>query len=417
MSADSIGSVGSVVVVGGGQAAAVAARSLRRRSFEGAITIIGEEPTAPYQRPPLSKEYLASGDENGLFLLTGGWLEDNRVTLRTGTRALKISAADRSVLLEDGTSLHGDAVLVTTGSRSRKLPDAAGERIHHLRSLADAAALREQLRPGVRLLVLGAGFIGAEIASHARRIGVEVVVLERDPEPLRAAVGGLVGAACAGLIRGAGVDLRTSVVVESLRQDGDVVRAVTTAGVVEADLALVGIGSVPNDEVARDSGIEVDPAGGIVVDDRCRTSLEGVYAAGDVASQWDPVGGVRRRIEHFDNANRQATVAVDNILGRDRPYQEVPWFWSDQFGANLQLAGRALPGCEVVVRGDLGGPDWTAFFLDDGIVRGAFAKDRAEDVMVARELIAAGLRVGAERLRDPDSDLMDLMELVYEEQQ
>jgi len=398
----------TIAIVGAGQAAAVATRTLRRRGFEGQIVLIGDEPERPYQRPPLSKEYLTGAADGSLYLLPESWTDTHDVDVRTGVRALKINAADRSVLLDDGSSVSADQVLVTTGGRARRLPDADGDRILYLRTKADADRLRAHLGAGVRLVVIGAGFVGAEVASTARGIGATVTVLEAGPAPMSRILGHELGAACGRLHTQAGVDLRLSSEVRRVEQVGDVVRVATGTGTIEADLVVVGIGIVPNDEVARDSGI--DTGNGILVDEHCRTSLEFVYAAGDVANHHHPLYGTRLRVEHFDNASKQAAVAANNMLGRTSVYADPHWCWSDQFGVNLQYVGHADPQDQLVLRGDTHDSRWSAFFVREGRLRAAFAVDSPEDVMVARELISAQAPVETALLRDPNADLIDLME-------
>ena len=399
-----------IVLVGGGQASAVAARTLRRKGYDGRLTLVGQEAERPYQRPPLSKEYLGGQDAEacGLYLLPEEWTEAQQVEVRTGLTALKVSAADGGVLLDDGTTIEADRVLIATGGRPRRLPDAAGSRVRYLRSKTDSEQLRSDLGPGVRLTVIGAGFIGAEVASTARELGADVTVLEAGSAPLVRALGERLGSACARLHTAAGVDLRLGVEVGAVTQKGDEVTVATSGGEVVSDLVVVGIGMVPNDEIARDSGIEC--GNGVLVDEFCRTSLDNVYAAGDVANHLHPLYGERMRVEHFDNASKQGAVAAQNMLGQSRPFDEPHWFWSDQYGANLQQVGHSGPDDDLVVRGDLESDSWTAFHLRDGAIRAAFAVNRPEDVMVARELIAFGASVPADVLADDSTDLTEIVE-------
>lgn len=397
------------VLVGGGQASAVAARTLRRSGFEGRLVVVGEESERPYQRPPLSKEYLATGDASALDLLPEAWTEQQSVEVRTGVRALKVSARDGGVLLDDGTFMAADRVLLATGARARRLPSVDGEGIFHLRCRADADAIRDRLVAGAHLVMVGGGFIGAELASVARSRGVDVTLVEAGPVPLAQAVGPRLGTACARLQQEAGVDVRVDSLVEDVRTDaGGGLVVATTSGDVEADLVVVGVGAVPNQEIAVASGIDVD--NGILVDEYCRTSLEQVFAAGDVAAHAHPGLGRRVRVEHFDNANRQAAVAARNMLGEAAPYDEPHWFWSDQFGHNLQYTGHAAATDRMVVRGDLEGESWSAFFLDGARMTAAFALDAGEDIALARELIRMRIEMPEEQLRDPDVDLFDLMD-------
>lgn len=403
-------SVDRIVLIGAGQASAVAARTLRRKGYDGKLVVVGQESERPYQRPPLSKEYLAGQDSTatGLFLLPESWTEEHQVDLRTGVTALKVSAADGGVLLDDGTTVDADRVLIATGGRPRPLPDANGDRILYLRTKADADVLRDRLGPGVRLTVIGAGFIGAEVASTARVLGTDVTVLEAASVPLARVLGERVGAVCARLHTDADVDLRVNAVVRSVIQHGEKVTVTTEGEKFVSDLVVVGIGMLPNDEIARDSGVET--GNGIHVDQFCRSSLENVYAAGDVANQFHPLYGERLRVEHFDNASKQGAAAAQNMLGLDRPLDEPHWFWSDQYGANLQHVGHSTPGDDLVLRGDTASDSWSAFYLYEGLVRAAFAFNRPEDVMVARELIAFEAEIPRGVLSDNDNDLTEILE-------
>ena len=399
---------GAMVLVGGGQASAVAARTLRRRGYDGRIVVVGEETHRPYQRPPLSKEYLADADDSALELLPTEWTEAHGVEVRTGTRALKVSAADGSVLLDDGSSITADAVLLATGARARRLPGVDGDGVHHLRSRADADALREALAPGVHVVLVGGGFIGAEVASCARGRGAAVTMLEAGPVPLVQAVGERLGTACVRLATGAGVDVRVDTAVHGVRRDGSGLVVATSRGDLAADVVVVGVGATPNVEVAVDSGIGVD--GGVLVDEYCRTTQDRVFAAGDVARHFHPGIGGSLRVEHFDNASRQAVVAARNMLGERVAYDDPHWFWSDQFGHNLQHVGHPALTDRMVVRGSLAEDGWTAFFVRDDRVTGAFALDRGEDVAVARELVAARAGLPDAVLADPEADLFEALE-------
>jgi 3-phenylpropionate/trans-cinnamate dioxygenase ferredoxin reductase subunit len=397
-----------LVIVGAGQSAAVATRTLRRRGYDGHITIVGDEPERPYQRPPLSKEYLTASDESGLYLLPEDWTAGQDVEFRTDARAIKISSADGSVLLKDGSTLPADQVLLSTGGSPRRLPDAHGDRILYLRTKADADAVRDRLAPGARLVVIGAGFIGAEVASSGRQLGAEVTILEAAPVPLQRVLGERLGAACARLHLDAGVDLRTGVTVTAVTQHGDEVVISTSDGDFVADVVVVGIGITPNDDIARASGIATD--NGILVDEHCRTSMENVYAAGDVANHYHPLFKTRMRVEHFDNANKQAAAAANNMLGRSTVFDDPHWFWSDQYDTNLQYVGHAGPEDRLVLRGSTEDPEWSAFFLRDGALRASFAVNRAEDIMVARELISMQLPVKSAVLADTSIELAEILE-------
>lgn len=399
----------AVATIGAGHAAAVAVRTLRRAGFDGRVEMVGDEPDRPYQRPPLSKEYLASGDDEGLYLLTERWCEDNNVRLRLGQPAVRISPAAAGVELADGTLVAADAVLVATGGRPRRLPVPGGERICYLRTIADSDRLRSHLHPGARLIVVGAGFIGAEVAATARGAGCEVIMVEALAAPLLPVLGPAVAGACARLHRAHGVDLRLGESVVDVSESAAGVVVTTSGGTrIEGDAVVAGIGIEPNVEVAQRSGVTV--SNGIMVDEHCRTSVSNVLAAGDVANHWHPLFGERMRVEHFDNASKQGAAAGRSLLGRGGPYTDPHWFWSDQYDVNLQYAGHASGSDELIVRGSLDDLDFCAFYLRDGLVRAAFGVDRGAEVMAAKELIAGQVRVPAGVLADSGADLAELAE-------
>jgi 3-phenylpropionate/trans-cinnamate dioxygenase ferredoxin reductase subunit len=399
----------TIVTIGAGQAAAVAARALRRRGFDGRIELFGEEPEAPYQRPPLSKEYLGGDDDCGLYLLSEEWCTKNDVHLRLGQPVVEIRPERGVIELADGTEASADGVLIATGGSARRLPGVVGERIHYLRTLRDADRLRSQLGSGVRVIVIGAGFIGAEVAATSRDMGADVTVVEALDVPLQRILGREIGAACAMIHRRHGVRLRLGEAVESVVETADGVVVTTSGGRIEGDLVVVGIGITPNTAVAERSGLAVD--NGVLVDEYCRTGVPNVYAAGDIANHWHPLFGERIRVEHFDNASRQATAAANNMLGRTTAYADPHWFWSDQYDHNLQYAGHATAWDELIVRGSIEDSDFSAFYLRDGVVRAAFAVDRGADILVAKELIANQVSVDPRTLADEDIDLTDLTTL------
>jgi 3-phenylpropionate/trans-cinnamate dioxygenase ferredoxin reductase subunit len=393
--------IDNIAVVGAGQVAAVAARTLRRRGFEGRIDIFGDEPHWPYQRPPLSKEYLTDDDESGLFLLTESWCARNDVHLRLATSVTAVRPG--RVELSDGWEIAASRVLIATGGAPRGLPGAAGARIHYLRTLDDARRLRPALRCGARILVIGGGFLGSEVAAAARSRGAEVVLVEALAAPLAPVVGSELGAVCADLHRSEGVEVHLGEPVESVEETADGVVVTTSRRRLEGDAVVVGIGMVPNTAIGQRSGLAVD--NGIEVDEYCRTSMPDVFAAGDVANHFHPAYGRRVRVEHFDNASKQAVVAVDNMLGRATVYDEPHWSWSDQYDHTLHHTGEAGDWDEVVVRGSASDRDFVAFFLRDGVLRAAFGIDRGSEITAARALI--GRAVPAHILKDEDVDLME----------
>jgi 3-phenylpropionate/trans-cinnamate dioxygenase ferredoxin reductase subunit len=407
----------TVVAVGAGQATVSAVRMLRRRGFGGRLVVLGGERHAPYQRPPLSKEYLrGDADLDDVTILDESWCGANDVELLLGKRAERISAdgAGHRVHLAGGDELLADSVLVATGVRSRRLPGVEGDRVVHLRDLDDADRLRTLLPGAERIAVIGAGLIGSEVAASARDLGVEVTCLEAADLPLLRQLGPEMARVYADLHRENGVDLRFGRQVESVAQTASGVVVRTESGdVVEADLLVVAVGAVPNDEFARASGLPIDPmAGGVLVDAECRTAVAGVFAAGDIASRFDPATGRHVRVEHSDNASRQGAVVARALLGLPQPTEDPAWFWSDQYELGLQFVGHAGLDSTVVVRGSVDDRDFTAFYLRDGRVHAAFAMDRGGDVTAARELISRGTPVAEAALADEDTDLLDLLDTV-----
>lgn len=338
-----------VVVVGASAAGLTAAMTLRRSGHVGALTLIGEEPHAPYDRPPLSKQVLTGEwDADRVALLRPpGSLAELDLDLRLGTAAAGLDPAARTVVLENGESVPYDAVVIATGVRPRRLP---GEGAHVLRTIDDALRLRESIGPGRKLIVVGAGFLGAEAAAVARGLGAQVTVFEPCPVPLAAAVGESVGAAIARAHRERGVDLRTGVEVMSVAKDGVLLADGT---IVEADEVLVAIGAVPNTEWLADSGLTLGD--GVHCDSR-GLAAPGVYAAGDVARWHNPRYGVEMRIEHRTNAAEMGMAVAQNILNpqAQQDFAPVPYFWSDQYDLRIQSVGYLRGHEEIdIVHGDV----------------------------------------------------------------
>jgi 3-phenylpropionate/trans-cinnamate dioxygenase ferredoxin reductase subunit len=404
----------TVVVVGAGHVAAQAARTLRRRGFAGPVVLVGDEPVGPYQRPHLSKERLATGGEGGFWLLDPTWCEANDVTLRTSSPVDRISAGTGEVLLADGTALSAGSVVLATGGRPRRLPGVEGDRVHHIRSLADSDRLRERLVPGRRIGVLGGGFLGTEVAAAAVTRGAEVVVFDLDPVLLARALGAGIGAAITELHRERGVDLRLGHGVTEVRPGADGVTVVTAEGTETVDDLVVCIGIVADTDVAVASGLAV--GNGVEVDAQGRTSLPAVFAAGDVAAHDHPRYG-RIRVEHVDVAQQQASAIASTLAGRPATFADPHWFWTDQYDINVQGLGLAglRPGDVVVTRGDLAARNGSVFWLRDGVLVGAAAIERGEDISVARELIDLEIPVGAGQLADESVALEDLLDFDDEE--
>ncbi|MBE8476476.1 NAD(P)/FAD-dependent oxidoreductase [Streptomyces justiciae] len=357
-----------IVVVGASAAGLAAAETLRREAYEGIITLVGDEPLAPYDRPPLSKQILAAEWEpERLALRTPDTLAALDLDLRLGVTATGLEPADRTIELADGSAVPYDGLVIATGVRPRRLP---GEGAHVLRTLDDALTLREQLTPGRRLVVVGAGFLGAEVAAVAWRLGCEVTLLEPAPVPLAHAVGMEVGKVLTNAHLERGVDLRCGVTVTEVTEDG--VR-LADGSEIEADEVLVAIGSLPNTDWLAGSSLTVGD--GVVCDEYCKAGPN-VYAAGDVAHWYNPLFGTSMRIEHRTTAAEQGMAAARNLLHPEagKPFAPVPYFWSDQYDMKIQAYGYLRDHAEVaLVEGDLAERKFVAAYRTGDRVTGALA--------------------------------------------
>jgi 3-phenylpropionate/trans-cinnamate dioxygenase ferredoxin reductase subunit len=397
------------VIVGAGMCGGAAAQTLREEGFDGRVILVGAESHFPYERPPLSKEYLRGeqGREK-LFVHPESWFAEQDVEARLGIRATDIDLSARTVTQSDGDHLSYDVLLIATGGRPRRLGGEPSDRVLYLRTIEEADRIRERLSPGGRLVVVGAGFIGAEVAASARTIGADVTVLEMLDVPLAKVLGDDLGKVYAAIHRDEGVDLRTGEGVDSIEEQGGSVVVRTTKGdAVEGDAVVVGVGIQPNTELADAAGLEL--TNGIAVDEYCRTSHAGVFAAGDVADHFHPVFGRRIRVEHFDNAIKHGAHAARNMVGRAEVFDDPHWFWSDQYDYNLQYGGFAHEWDDVVVRGSLEERDFVAFFLKDGVLLAAVGINRGREVRRAMKLISARARPDPAKLRDADVDLRSLL--------
>lgn len=399
----------TIAVVGAGLTAAAAAAGLRRDGYDGSIVLIGKESHLPYERPPLSKDYIrGQSDLPPPLVYPPSWYDDNAIEVRLGVEAVRVVAGQRAVELGDGDWVVADAVLLATGGRPRRLPGVTGDRVLSLRTVEDAQRIAVHLRPGRHIVLVGTGFIGAELAASARQCGAHVTAIEMLAVPLEHLLGKQMGTVIAELHREHGVELRTGERVETITEKRQGVAVVTNTGeVVEGDAVVVGIGMLPNTEIAEASGIVVD--NGIVVDEYCRTSQDNVYAAGDVANHYHPLFDRRLRVEHYDNAISQGTAAANSMMGHDSPFADPHWFWSDQYDHNLQYAGSAETWDDLVIRGSVDERDFVAFYLQDGVIKGAFGIDRGRDVRTAKRLIAARAAPPPGQLADPDIPLRQLL--------
>ncbi len=333
--------ISTVLVIGGGQAGAQAVDTLRREGFGGRLVLIGDEPYLPYQRPPLSKKYLAGElAADRLLFRHRAFYDEHRIELKLGVGVTRIEPAAHRVVLADGETAAYDRLLLCLGARSRQLtcPGAELPGVHYLRGLADVAAIRERLKPGARAVIIGGGYIGLETAATARQLGCAVTVLEMADRVMNRVVAPCVSEYFAHEHRTQGVEIVCNTRVIALQGEGSVARVICADGsAFEADLLIVGVGAAANTELAGAAGLNCD--NGIVVDQHCRTSDAAIYAAGDCTNHPSLRFGMRVRLESVDNAFEQSKTAALNILGRDAVHDRVPWFWSDQFDNKLLIVG------------------------------------------------------------------------------
>jgi 3-phenylpropionate/trans-cinnamate dioxygenase ferredoxin reductase subunit len=402
------------VVIGGGQAGGRAVEGIRKAGFAGTVILLGEEPRAPYERPPLSKQVLTGDAEpDSAKLRAESWYAEQDVDLRLSTRVGRIDRARKRVVLEDGDDLPYDRLLLATGAQPR-VPDLPGvnlDGVHVLRDVDDSLALRTAMQAGARVALVGGGYIGLEVAAAARKLGCETTVLEAAPSLMRRQVAPELGEWYARLHRDQGADVRLEAEVARLLGD-ERVAAVELAdgGRVDADLVVVGVGIRPNVELALQADLEAGD--GIEVDDQGRTSDPDIFAAGDVTRQPNPYVSGKLRLESWQNAQNQALVAGRAMAGDAAArHADVPWFWSDQHGINLQMVGMPAGQTRRVWRGDPGqGPGFTLFYLDDqGRLVGANAVDRPADIAAARRMIERGVAPDPTELADPDVSLKKLL--------
>jgi 3-phenylpropionate/trans-cinnamate dioxygenase ferredoxin reductase component len=398
------------VIVGAGLAGAKAAETLREEGFDGPVVLVGEEPEPPYERPPLSKDYLlGTADRDASRVHDADWYAEHDVDLRTGVRAERLDPTGHLVHLSTGERLPYAAVLLATGSAARRLPVPGAELagVRHLRTLADADALRAELADGGRrVVVVGAGWIGLEVTAAARHHGNEVTVVEPQPTPLHQVLGPQMGGVFARLHRAHGVELLTGTTVRELRgSDGRVTSVVTDghAG-LPADLVVVGIGAAPNTGLAAAAAMDVD--NGVVVDHALRSATPDVYAAGDVASAFSPLYGRYVRVEHWANALHGGPAAARSMLGQDVTHDRVPYFYTDQYELGMEYSGLGAPGDRVVCRGDVDGGEFIAFWLaEDGRVTAGMNVNVWDVTDPIQALIRSRRRVQPARLADPDTPL------------
>ena len=401
----------TIVIAGAGHAAGQAAVSLRQGGFPGRIIMIGEEPYLPYQRPPLSKKFLAGELEiQRLHIRQERFYAEHDVDVRLATRVEEIERAQQSVLLSDGSRLSYDRLLLATGSRVRKLDIAGAELkgVHYLRTIDDVRGIQTGFKPGARLIVIGAGYIGLEVAAVAVTQGLNVTVLEVADRVMNRVVAPEVSEFFERVHREEGVDIRCNRDPGGILVGDDAVTAVRSPDGEElpADLVVIGVGILPAADIAEAAGLACD--NGIVVDEFCRTSDANILAIGDCTNHPNPLLRRRLRLESVHNAQEQAKTAAATILKKLQPYAQIPWFWSDQYDLKLQIVGISGEHDKVVLRGDPESRSFAAFYMQGDLLIAVDAINKPREFMLSKKLIANGARIEPEILADTELPFKDL---------
>jgi 3-phenylpropionate/trans-cinnamate dioxygenase ferredoxin reductase subunit len=400
----------TLAVIGASVAGAKAAEAARDSGYDGRIVLIGDEAGPPYERPPLSKSVLrAEADPASTRVHPEGFYEDHDIDLVTD-RVVALDAATRRVELSDGDTVPFDAAVLTTGAEPRRLavPGADLRGVRYLRTVDDSMRLGEAIRASSRVAVVGAGWIGSEVAASAREMGADVVLIAPSHVPLGHVLGDEIGEVFRRLHADHGVRLRLGVGVEELHGATAVEEVVLTDGTTEpADLVVAGVGVTPRIDLAAGAGLAVD--NGIVVDQHLETNLPAVYAAGDVANAWHPHYGRHLRVEHWANALNQGTTAGRNVAGWREVYDRLPYFFSDQYDLGMEYVGLGASGDDLVVRGDLGAREFIAFWHRDGVVSAAMNVNVWDVVDDLKAIVAAERRVEPDRLADPGIPLREVV--------
>ena len=398
------------VVIGGGLAGAKTAEALRERGFEGRVVLFAGEPHLPYERPPLSKDYLKTGEKlEDVYVHDEDWYAGHDIEVRTGTAVVGIDRDAREVVTDSGERTAYDRVVLATGSAPRRLtiPGAELDGVFSLRTIEDSQAIRAVLVPGRRIVFIGGGWIGLEVAAAAREAGADVTVLEALDLPLVRVLGPTIAQVFADLHRAHGVDLRTGVTVEAVEGDSAVTGVRLADGsVVPADAVVVGIGATPNVELAQTAGLDVD--NGVTADAVGRTSDPDIFAVGDVANVEHPFLGQRIRVEHWANALNQPALVAAALLDQEGPEAELPYFYTDQYDLGMEYHGLGSPDDEVVVRGDLATREFVAFWLRDGRVTAGMNVNVWDVGDALKGLIRSKAVVAPDRLADPAQPLDEL---------
>jgi 3-phenylpropionate/trans-cinnamate dioxygenase ferredoxin reductase component len=400
------------VIVGASLAGAKAAETLRHEGFDGEVVLVGEEPVRPYERPPLSKGYLqGSADRETVFVHDAGFYGANGIDLRLSRRVETIDPQDRRVVVDNGERIDFDSCLIATGATPRRLNITGSglDGVYYLRDLADADRLRAAITVAARVVVIGAGWIGCEVAASARQLGAEVALVEAAPVPLGRVLGEELGRFYADLHAERGVELHLGVGVDSFGGAEHVEEVRLADGRrIGCDLVVVGVGVAPRLELAEGAGLDID--NGIVTDEYLATSASGIYAAGDVANAWHPVFGRLIRLEHWSSALNQGPVAARNMLGQATAYTKVPYFFSDQYDVGMEYSGYATDWDRIIYRGDPAGREFIAFWMKDGRLAAGMNVNVWGVADHIASLVAAQVQVDPARLADPDTDLAALAE-------
>jgi len=396
-----------IVIIGAGHAAGQLVATLRQKKFTGNITLLGDEAWYPYQRPPLSKKFLAGElPADRLYVKPQSFYDDRNIDVQLKTKVTSINPESRIVHCDSGQSFNYDKLIIATGSRPRKidLPGSDLPGVHYLRSIDDVNAIRASLTTNSQVAIIGAGYIGLEVAAVAAQLGHTVTVVEMADRVMSRVVSKEVSNFYQDVHRAHGVTLELSANIDRLtgtdRVDGV---ALTSGKQVSTDIVIVGIGIVPNVELAEEAGLQV--GNGIIVNDRCQTSDENIYAVGDCTWHPNAVLGFDLRLESVHNALEQAKTAATNICGEDLVYAQVPWFWSDQFDLKLQIAGLSAGYDQTVIRGDIASSKFSCLYLAEGRLIAIDAINRPKDFIQAKVLIAAGGVVNPKLLGDINVEL------------
>jgi 3-phenylpropionate/trans-cinnamate dioxygenase ferredoxin reductase subunit len=398
------------LLIGGGLAAANCAAELRKRGAEGSILLVGREPEPPYERPPLSKEYLRGEAERAdAYVNPAEWYEENQVELLTGTNVMSLDPAARTAKLQGGDEVSFDKALIATGAMVNilRVEGAENEGIHYLRAFGNSDAIRNDAKAAEHVVLIGGSYIGAEVAASLTAKGTKCTIVTMEKIALSRTFGDEAGRWFHQLLESGGVTIHGGEELEAYEGDGRVKGIVTKSGLaIECDAVVVGAGVRPDAMLAQRAGLEVDD--GIVCDSKLRTSAEGIYAAGDCCSYDSVIHGRRIRVEHWDVAMQQGAHAARNMLGADADYDVVPYFFSDLADwASLEYVGPAKDWDEEIWRGDRDKGEFSVWYLKDGRVAGALSVERSEDLAEARRMLAEGVDVSGakDKIADPDSDL------------